>query len=47
MRLLYANMYIHISARFTFGYLSLQTGSVLRFVNSIFGIRKYKSLKLV
>ena len=43
MRLRYANVHIHISARFTFDYLPLQTGAVLRFVNSIFGICKCKS----
>jgi len=47
MRLWYANVHIHISARFTFGYLPLQTGAVLCFVNSVFGICKYKSLKSV
>ena len=47
MRLQYANVHIHISARFTFDYLPLQTGAVLRFVNSAFGICKYKSAKLV
>lgn len=47
MRLWYANVHIHISARFTFDYLLLQTGAVLHFVNSVFGICKYKSPKLV
>ena len=47
MRLRYANVHIHISARFTFGYLSLQTGAVLCFVNSVFGICKCKSPKSV
>lgn len=47
MRLRYANVHIHISARFTFDYLLLQTGAVLCFVNSVFGICKCKSLKLV
>lgn len=47
MRLRYANVHIHISARFTFGYLSLQTGAVLCFINSVFGICKCKSLKSV
>lgn len=47
MRLWYANAYIHVSARFTFGYLSLQTGAVLCFVNSAFGICKYKFPKSV
>lgn len=47
MRLRYANVHIHISARFTFDYLPLQTGAVLCFVNSVFGICKCKSLKLV
>ena len=47
MRLWYANVHIHISARFTFDYLSLQTGAVLLFVNSAFGICKYKSPKSV
>ena len=47
MRLWYANVHIHISARFTFGYLTLQTGSILRFVNSVFGICKCKFLKSV
>lgn len=47
MRLRYANVHIHISARFTFDYLLLQTGAVLRFVNSALDICKYKSAKLV
>lgn len=47
MRLRYANVHIHISARFTFDYLLLQTGTVLCFVNSVFGIYKHKSLKSV
>ena len=47
MRLWYANVHIHNSARFTFDYLLLQTGAVLRFVNSAFGICKCKSVKLV
>ena len=47
MRLWYANVHIHISARFTFDYLLLQTGAVLCFVNSVFSICKYKSLKFV
>lgn len=47
MRLWYANVHIHISARFIFDYLSLQTGAVLRFVNSVFGICKCKFLKSV
>ena len=42
MRLRYANVHIHISARFTFDYLPLQTGAVLRFLNSGFSICKYK-----
>lgn len=47
MRLRYANVYIHISACFTFDYLLLQTGAVLCFVNSVFGFCKYKSPKSV
>ena len=47
MRLRYANVYIHISARFTFDYLPLRTRAVLYFVNSVFGICKYKSPKSV
>lgn len=47
MRLRYANVHIYISARFTFDYLLLQAGSVLRFVNSVFGICKCKSAKSV
>ena len=47
MRLRYANVYIHISARFTFGYLLLQTEDILRFVNSAFGICKCKFPKSV
>ena len=47
MRLRYANVHIHISARFTFDYLSLQTGAVLYFVNSAFSICKCKFLKSV
>ena len=47
MRLRYANVHIHISARFTFDYLLLQTGAVLRFVNSVFGICKYKFPKSI
>ena len=47
MRLWYANVHIHISARFTFDYLPLQTGAVLHFVNSVFGICKCKFQKSV
>ena len=47
MRLWYANVHIHISARFTFDYLSLQTGAVLCFVNSAFGICKCKFPKSI
>lgn len=47
MRLRYANVHIHISVRFTFDYLSLQTRAVLHFVNSIFDICEYKSAESV
>lgn len=47
MRLWYANVHIYISARFTFDYLPLQTGAVLCFVNSMFGICECKSTKSV
>ena len=47
MHLRYANVHIHISAHFTFGYLSLRTRAVLCFVNSVFGICKYKFPKSI
>lgn len=47
MHLRYANVYIHISARFTFGCLLLQAGAVLHFVNSAFNICECKSAKLI
>lgn len=47
MRLRYANVHIHISARFTFGYLPLRIGAILYFVNLTLGICECKSAKLV
>lgn len=47
MRLRYANVYVYISARFTFGYMPLLIGAILHFVNSAFSICEYKSAKSV
>lgn len=47
MRLRYANVYVYISARFTFSYMPLLIGGILYFANSAFNICECKSAKSV